>query len=163
MVFVHAVTHDRGTAQRFVEALIDAGFSPTEIGALRSSKSVVTELALEHKTGVGIAGPAGAILGVALGVFATAQGLVEGPLGSVPSGMVLGGAVGALLGTLAGLAFWRDVVRIPATAFDDGSVLLLGVSTNPGRVQLAESALRSAGADAVHMSQTPGVRAPHAS
>jgi hypothetical protein len=133
-----------------VGELVGAGFTASDIGALIGGARDVETLSMQHKTGV----TAGALLGGALGaVGGGAVALVGGfallalgPLVAALQGAAIGGAAGTLAGTLGGLGFWKDEIDFPQDAFEAGAVLL-GVTTNDARVDLAREALCKAGAE----------------
>jgi uncharacterized membrane protein len=75
----------------------------------------------------------------------------------VINGLLVGGALGALLGTLAGLGVWREKIEFPSRAFEEGAVLL-GVNTHEARIDDAKHALERAGADIVRIASTMNPR-----
>lgn len=146
--FVHALFPDRQAAAKAVDALVNANFSPREVGALvANDRMEVKELVVERKTIVRGGALIGIILGAPIGMLTLAAfGLIAltSPLEAL-QGAAVGGVVGLLAGTLGGLGYWKHVIDFPRDAFKTGTVLV-GVATNRGRVQQAREALGMAGA-----------------
>jgi hypothetical protein len=144
--FVYAVFRDEKRAVRAVRGLIDAAFPTRDINALLRAGGSTEELAPAHHTGIRRGALLGAALGIGGGALVASGGLlIAGPLFIGLQGAALaGGALGSLLGTLAGLAHWNDQIEFPEHAFRRGSVLI-GVTTNDGRAGLALEILLAAG------------------
>jgi hypothetical protein len=153
--FVHAFYRDESSATTAVGQLLEAGFTTGDIGALLGQGPDAKELPLEHKTGLATGALLGGVLGaVGGGTVALTGGfalLALGPLFALFQGALAGGAAGSLAGTLGGLAFWKDEIDFPKRAFESGGVLL-GVTTNDARVDLAREVLRHAGAETSYVS-----------
>lgn len=149
-LFVHAVFLQEAGAADAVKALLDAHFPPDKIGALMCDASSVTELDIVHKTGIARGAGLGAAIGVVGGALVTVSGLLLlGPAFLALEGALAGGALGTLAGTLGGLAYWNDEIEFPIDAFEKGAVLV-GVSTESSRANVARDALLFSGADQVH-------------
>lgn len=158
MVFVHAVFNDEPHAARAVQELVNAKFSGHDIGALMCNRSGVQELEVGHKTGMGVGAALGGVVGAVGGALAVSGGLIlAGPVFLALEGMLAGGALGTLAGTLGGLGFWREEVEFPKAAFENGAVLI-GVTVEDGRMEDAANALRRAGASDIRMSSKPEAR-----
>jgi hypothetical protein len=153
--FVHAFYRDEPSATAAVRQLLEAGFTIADIGALIGQGPNAEVLPTKHKTGLGPGALLGGVLGaVGGGVLALTGGLAllaVGPLFAALEGALAGGAAGTLAGTLGGLGFWKDDIDFPPHAFDGGAVLL-GVTTNEARVDLAREVLRRAGAETSYVS-----------
>lgn len=168
MVFVHAVFNDEPHAAKAVQELVNAKFSANDISALMCNRSGVTELEMGHKTGMKVGAAVGAVLGGVGGALAVTGGLVlAGPVFLALEGLVAGGALGTVAGTLGGLGFWKEEVEFPKHAFENGAVLI-GVNANEGRIAEASAALERAGASDIRQSTQEKAKsaataaAPHA-
>jgi hypothetical protein len=149
--FVHALYRDEPSATAAVRQLVDAGFATSDIGALIGQGPDAQTLPLDHKTGLVAGALLGGVLGVVGGsVLALTGGfglLALGPLFTALEGALVAGAGGTLAGMLGRLAYWNDEIEFPQDAFEAGAVLL-GVTTNDGRVHLAREILRRTGTEA---------------
>jgi hypothetical protein len=164
MIFVHAVFNSEATAAKAVQELVNARFSGHDISALMTNRSGVQELEIGHKTGMGVGAVLGGVLGAVGGALAVTGGLVlAGPVFLALEGMLAGGAMGTLAGTLGGLGFWKEEIDFPRAAFENGAVLI-GVNADDARVTDAEEALTRAGAtDIRHSSKGEAQQAAEAS
>lgn len=159
MVFVHAVFNTELRAARAVQELVNAKFPTEGISALMVNRSGVEELEVSHKTAMGPGAALGAVFGAVGGALAVTGGLVlAGPVFLALEGVLAGGALGTVAGTLGGLGFWKDEVDFPKHAFENGAVLI-GVNTEDGRIEDARTALKSAGATEIRMTSKPEARA----
>jgi hypothetical protein len=155
MVFVHAVFSSESAAAKAVQELVNARFSAHEISALMCQRSGVQELEIGHKTGMGVGAALGGVLGAVGGALAISGGLVlAGPVFLAVEGMVAGGVMGTLAGTLGGLGFWKEEIDFPKDAFDNGAVLI-GVNCGDERIDEASEALQRAGATEIRRSTKP--------
>jgi hypothetical protein len=155
MVFVHAVFHNEPAAARAVEELVNAKFSGHDISALMCNPKGVRELEIGHKTGMGVGAVLGGVFGAIGGALAVTGGLVlAGPVFLALEGMLAGGAMGTLAGTLGGLGFWKEGVEFPRAAFENGAALV-GVNVQDERVEAASEALKRAGATEIRTSSKP--------
>lgn len=151
--FAHAFFRDGERASEAVRQLLEAHFGSDAIGVLMMRGDEVHELPMKHKTFVPHGVALGAVLGAAAGA-ATMSGiglLAAGPLLLALQGAAAGTAIGSVGGALGGLGFWRDEVDFPSDAFVNGAVLV-GVVTNPGRLDDARKVLAAAGADETYVS-----------
>jgi len=155
MVFVHAVFNNETASAKAVQELVDAKFAGHDISALMSNRSGVTELEIGHKTGMGVGAVLGGVLGAVGGALAVTGGLVlAGPVFLALEGLVAGGAMGTVAGTLGGLGFWKEEIDFPKQAFENGAVLV-GVNCNEERLGTASEALKRAGATEILQSSKP--------
>lgn len=151
-VFVSAVYLQEGDAANAVRALLSAHFPSDKVGALMCQRETFRELGVTHKTGVGVGAGLGVVLGAVGGAVIAVSGLLlAGPAFLAIEGALAGGAFGSLAGTLGGLGFWKDEVDFPTDAFEKGAVLV-GISTDGKRVELARATLLEAGAVQVQVS-----------
>jgi hypothetical protein len=152
MIFVHAVFNSEAGAAKAVQELVNAKFSGQDISALMTNRSGVQELDIGHKTGMGVGAVLGGVLGAVGGALAVSGGLVlAGPVFLALEGMLAGGVMGTLAGTLGGLGFWKEEIEFPRSAFENGAVLI-GVNTEEARVDDAAAALKRAGATEIRQS-----------
>jgi hypothetical protein len=152
MVFVHAVFNSETGAAKAVQELVNARFAGHDISALMCNRSGVQELEIGHKTGVGVGAVLGGVLGAVGGALAISGGLVlAGPVFLALEGMLAGGVMGTLAGTLGGLGFWKEEIDFPRQAFENGAVLI-GVTSDDARIEDAANALKRAGATEIRQS-----------
>jgi uncharacterized membrane protein len=155
MVFVHSVFHDEVTAAKAVQELVNAKFSGHDISALMINPNSVRELEVGHKTGMGVGAVLGGVFGAVGGALAVSGGLVlAGPVFLALEGMLAGGAMGTLAGTLGGLGFWKEDIDFPKSAFENGAALV-GVNVHDERVEAASEALRRAGSTEIRTTSKP--------
>lgn len=155
MVFVHAVFNSETAAAKAVQELVNAKFSANDISALMTNRSGVQELEIGHKTGIGVGAVLGGVFGAIGGALAVTGGLVlAGPVFLALEGMVAGGAMGTVAGTLGGLGFWKEEIDFPKQAFENGAVLI-GVNVGDERIEDASEALKRAGAGEIRQSTKP--------
>ncbi|HKP57140.1 MAG TPA: hypothetical protein VJV78_10480 [Polyangiales bacterium] len=158
MVFVHAVFNTEASAARAVQELVNAEFSGNDISALMCNRDGVQELEVGHKTAMIPGAALGAVFGAIGGALAVSGGLVlAGPVFLALEGMMAGGALGTLAGTLGGLGFWREEIAFPTAAFENGAVLL-GVCVGDSRIEDASKALKRAGAQEIRISSQQEAR-----
>jgi len=147
-IFVHGLFEEEASAAVAVRSLVDAHFEPDQISALMRVATDVEEASPSFKMAVG----SGAVLGSALGVvggalLALGGLLVAGPLFAG----VAGGLGGALAGGLSGLGRWTDEIDFPKQV--QRGMILIGVSTQPGRADQARAALLGAHPERIHVSK----------
>ncbi|MEY4583178.1 MAG: hypothetical protein RL701_7881 [Pseudomonadota bacterium] len=150
--FAHAIYRDTEHASKAVRQLIEAHFTSDAIGVLMVRGNEVEELPMKHKTFVPHGVALGALFGAAAGAV-TMSGiglLAAGPLLLALQGAAAGTAIGSVGGALGGLGFWRDEVDFPSDAFEQGAVLV-GVVTNPERLDDAQRVLKLSGADETYV------------
>jgi hypothetical protein len=158
MIFVHAVFNSETGAAKAVQELVNAKFSAHDISALMCNRSGVQELEIGHKTGMGVGAVLGGVFGAVGGALAVTGGLVlAGPVFLALEGMLAGGAMGTLAGTLGGLGFWREEIDFPRSAFENGAVLI-GVNSDDSRIEDASDALKRAGATSIRRSSKPAAQ-----
>jgi len=148
--FVHGLFRDEAGAALAVRKLVDSHFEPNQISALMrvGTDPLASELKPAFKLATGPGAALGASLGAIGGALLALGGfLVAGPLFAG----ALGGAGGALAGVLGGLGRWTDEIDFPDQV--DARMILVGVSTQPGRVKAALAALARANPERVHVSK----------
>lgn len=153
---VYAIFGTEEQAERAVKALVDEEFAAANIHVLMrddTRRDHVRSVKVETKTLIAPGVALGATLGAVGGALVAVGGgfLAAGPLVALLYGAVSGGAAGTIVGTLAGLGYWRDVVDFPAHSLDKGGILV-GVNANAqGQIERARKALKAAGADHVEL------------
>jgi hypothetical protein len=157
---VYASFRDPKRATTAIEALVDADFSSRDISAYSSDGE---EIEVEHQTGMPRGALIGGLAGAVIGSFVTSYGLMlAGPLEFMAQGAVAGLALGALAGTLGGLAFWKKTIRFPKAAFAHGPAQI-EVRVPEARAANARAVLEQSGGDSVRESTSdarpdPGLR-----
>jgi hypothetical protein len=152
---VTAVCRSPASAKRAVEALVNARFPDETISVVAREGAELREFPIDRRTAVPQGAATGAVGGAALGLILSAIPgggiLAAGPALTALQGMGAGTALGSLLGTLAGLGWWKVDVEIPADELQAGAYLV-GVGAPLPRAPEAIDALRRAGAERVHCS-----------
>jgi hypothetical protein len=142
--FTYALFVDEKRAARAVQGLVDASFPTRDSSALLRSDEATRELELSHHTGIQRGAVLGGVLGLSGGALVATGGLLGPVLVALQGAALAGGALGSLLGALAGLAHWNDEIEFPDNAFRRGGVLI-GVSAPEDQAPLALQILLSAG------------------
>ncbi|MGI8587493.1 MAG: DUF2382 domain-containing protein [Chloroflexia bacterium] len=166
---VVGVFNDQARAERAIEDLKAAGYSPADIGILMQNKEGAADLAASTgtKAGEGAAtgatagGLLGALGGLLVGLGALAipgigPVLAAGPLaaalgtvvGGTATGAILGAGVGALAGALVGLGIPEDEAKVYEDRFRQGRILVT-VKSGADRYVEAQQILRNAGAEQI--------------
>ncbi len=160
---ITATFESEAEARRAVDALIERHCSSTEVGVLRPGAGAPERprpfAGLRDGCLIGLA--VGAIAGAA-GAMLLGQGWIHGPaldpVAAMPTqlaavqGFLWGGAGGALLGALIGLAGWHEKVS-PPTA--DRGPFVVGVLARGQRLAELRRVLVDLGGHAVHVRE-PG-------
>lgn len=143
-LFVHALYDDELSAQRAVEALVDAHFPADEVSVLMRGEHGTRDVPVVQE----IRGPRGALIGAVLGATLGATGfggfLAIGPLLTALQATTAGALFGGFAGTVGGLGFWETEADFPKKHLERGGVLV-GVSTYAAREAAARAALEKTG------------------
>lgn len=149
---VTALCRTAAGARRAVEGLVEARFPDETISVVARDGACLKEFAVDRRTAVPAGLATGAATGAAVGLILSAipgAGVVAaGPALTALQGLGAGTALGSLLGTLAGLGWWKVAVEIPADEIQAGA-FLVGVQVPAARAPQAIDALRRAGAERV--------------
>jgi hypothetical protein len=156
MTQAKANLEDEAHARKAVDMLIQASFTPDVIHVHAHDPRVREELPIRHKTRIPFFTTVGTVIGVVAGVvlgvlisIGVVPSLgdplgVEGSALPIVTGLVLGAGMGAVWGALAGLAFWRKELHVPAAAKNDS--IEIAVQAGDKRAEEARRILREAGA-----------------
>ena len=150
---------DRTTVSDAINVLHKAGYRPTDISVLSSDNQGSKDFALMKRSkaleGAAAGAPVGALIGAALAWFASIQsgtiaGLVPlvaaGPILTALAGAGAGGALGWLVGLLAGSRLTEYVAKRYAGRIRRGGILLSVHCDSQEWSNRAKTALRETGA-----------------
>lgn len=135
---VTGVFRDEAKASDAFNELVEQEFDPQEIAVARYESGRVTEIPVEHHTGVPVGVGVGVALGAAIGAVVAAS-LADFSAGQ---GAFAGALFGGIVGALGGLAFWW---KQPDLEPAEGDVLV-GVTTGRRRASLVRGVLARCGA-----------------
>jgi hypothetical protein len=152
---ITALCEDTQSAQRVVASLLELGIAERDVSVILVDRGEVHEADVEHKTrvsqGAAVGGATGAVVGLGLVAIGGVPGLfAAGPVLAALQGLGGGAAAGFLAGTLAGLAWWRSEVDVPAE-LANASGVVVGVPISAERIEKAEETLKAAGAKRIYV------------
>ena len=156
---VFGIFPNRSYAESAVDALVDAGFSTSDISVLLPDQPSTKEFAHEKSTkapegtttGVVAGGTIGGSLGLLAGIGALAiPGLgpfiAAGPIMTTLAGIGAGGAVGGLVGALVGMGIPEYEAKRFEGRVKDGGVLLSTHCDTSAEIVRAKQVLKNLGA-----------------
>lgn len=156
---VMGIYPDRTTVSDAVNVLHKAGYRPMDISVLLSDNQGTKDFAHEKHTkashGAAIGAAAGAVVGAALAWFISARPttytnlgplVAAGPMLATLAGAGAGGAVGWIVGLLAGLRLTEYVAKRYAGRIRRGGILLSVHCDSPEWCDRAKTTLRDTGA-----------------
>jgi hypothetical protein len=153
----YAVFHDAGSAQKAVDALVAAHFDADEIRVLARAGARMQPLPIKLRLGFRRSIPTGVVLGgigCAIAVPILGPAWLEG-WHAVLLGVLVGAALGWVLGAIGGLSFWNEQIDFAAAAKGPRCMFLVGVETfSMSRLRAAQRALRDTALG-------PGMHDPH--
>jgi len=157
---VFGIFKTRDQAERAVDALLAAGYSPNDISVLMPDQHSSKEFAHEKNTkapegtatGVAAGGAIGGTLGLLAGIGALAiPGLgpfiAAGPIMGALAGLGAGGAVGGLIGALAGMGIPEYEAKRYEGRIKDGGILLSVHCDTSEEISKAKDVLERMGAE----------------
>ena len=147
---VYGIYQSQASAERAVDALVQAGFTNNDISVLMPDQDSTREFAHENSTkapegaatGAATGGALGGTLGLLAGIGALAIPgvgplIAAGPIVGALAGLGAGGAVGGLVGALVGMGLPEYEAKRYEGRVKDGGVLL---SVHAATSELAKSA-----------------------
>ena len=150
------------SADSATDALVRAGFAPSEISALLpdnlGAKEIGTEKATKAPEGATAGAGSGAVLGGALGLLAGMGALAipgagpliaAGPIMAALAGVGVGGAVGGLTGALIGLGIPEYEAKRYEGRMQKGGVLLSVHCDTSDQIKRAKEIMKNTGAEDV--------------
>jgi hypothetical protein len=148
------------SADSATDALVRAGFPPSDISALLpdnlGAKEIGTEKATKAPEGATTGAGSGAVLGGALGLLAGMGALAipgvgpliaAGPILATLAGVGVGGAVGGLTGALIGLGIPEYEAKRYEGRMQKGGVLLSGHCDTSDQIKRAKEIMKNTGAE----------------
>ena len=157
---VFGIYPGRAQAEHAVDALLQAGFTNSDISVLLPDSTSTRDLAHEKHTkapegattGAAAGGVVGGTLGLLVGIGALAiPGLgpfiAAGPIMATLAGLGAGGAVGGLIGALAGMGVPEYEAKRYAGRVKDGGVLLSAHCDTAQEITTAKEVLKRTGAE----------------
>jgi hypothetical protein len=162
---VFGIYSDRPEAERGADALIEAGFSRSDISVLMPDTQSTRAFAAEKNTkapegtttGVLSGGAVGGTLGLLAGIGALAipgvgPFIAAGPIMGTLAGIGAGGALGGLVGALVGMGIPEYEAKRYEGRVKDGGVLLSVHCDSSEKVGRAKDVLKQSGAEDVSSS-----------
>jgi hypothetical protein len=157
---VFGIFPSRTQAERTVEALVQGGFSNSDISVLLPDTQGTKDFAHEKSTkapegtttGVATGGTIGGTLGLLAGIGALAipgvgPFIAAGPIMGALAGLGVGGAVGGLVGALVGMGIPEYEAKRYEGRVKDGGVLLSVHCATSDEITRAKDILKRNGAD----------------
>jgi hypothetical protein len=134
---VFGIYSSREAAERAADAIVNAGFSPSDISVLLpenlGNRAIGTEKSTKAPEGAAAGGTAGAVLGGTLGLLAGVGALAipgvgplvaAGPIMATLAGAGVGGAVGGITGALVGMGIPEYEAKRYEGRIQKGGILL---------------------------------------
>src|SRR6202035_5281736 len=157
---VFGIYSSREAAERATDAIVNAGFSSSDISVLlpenMGKRAIGTEKATKAPEGATAGGTTGAVLGGTLGLLAGIGALAipgvgpliaAGPIMAALAGLGVGGAVGGLVGALVGMGIPEYEAKRYEGRVKDGGVLLSVHCDTSDEIGRAKNLLKQTGAE----------------
>ena len=171
---VFGIYSSREAAERAADAIVNAGFSPSDISALLpenlGKRAIGTEKSTKAPEGAAAGGTTGAVLGGTLGLLAGIGALAipgvgpliaAGPIMATLAGMGVGGAVGGVAGALVGMGIPEYEAKRYEGRIQKGGILLSVHCASSDEVKRAKEIMQRTGAEDISSTgeaSTPGDR-----
>src|SRR5579859_7509276 len=159
---VFGIYSTRNAAENAADAIVNAGFTTSDISVLLpenlGSKPIATEKATKAPEGATTGGGTGAVLGGALGLLAGIGALAipgvgpliaAGPIMAALAGVGVGGAVGGFTGALIGLGIPEYEAKRYEGRIQKGGILLSVHCDTSEEIKRAKDVLKTTGAEDV--------------
>jgi hypothetical protein len=159
---VFGIYSTRNAAENAADAIVNAGFTTSDISVLLpenlGSKPIATEKATKAPEGATTGGGTGAVLGGALGLLAGVGALAipgvgpliaAGPIMAALAGMGVGGAIGGITGALIGMGIPEYEAKRYEGRLQKGGILLSVHCTSSDEVKRAKEILERTGGEDV--------------
>ena len=159
---VFGIYNSRGTAERAADAIVNAGFSPSDISVLLpenlGNRAIGTEKSTKAPEGAAAGGTTGAVLGGTLGLLAGIGALAipgvgpliaAGPIMATLAGIGAGGAIGGVAGALVGMGIPEYEAKRYEGRIQKGGILLSVHCSSSEEVKRAKEILSRTGAEDV--------------
>jgi Protein of unknown function (DUF3341) len=161
-IAVFGIYSSRQSAERAADAILSAGFSPTDISALLpedfANRAIGTDKATKAPEGATAGGATGALLGGTLGLLAGIGALAipgvgpmiaAGPIMAALAGMGVGGTIGGIAGALAGLGIPEYQAKRYEGRIQKGGILLSVHCASSDQVKRAKEIMERTGAEEI--------------
>jgi hypothetical protein len=160
-------------AERAADAIVKAGFSPSDISVLlpenMGNRAIGTEKATKAPEGATAGGTTGALLGGTLGLLAGIGALAipgvgpliaAGPIMATLAGVGMGGAIGGIAGALVGMGIPEYEAKRYQGRIQKGGILLSVHCSTSDEVKRAKEIMERTGAEDISSTSeapaTPG-------
>jgi hypothetical protein len=157
---VFGIYPSREAAERGADAIVNAGFSSSDISVLlpenMGKRAIGTEKATKAPEGATAGGTTGAVLGGTLGLLAGIGALAipgvgpliaAGPIMATLAGLGVGGAIGGITGALVGMGIPEYEAKRYEGRIQKGGILLSVHCTSSDEVKRAKQILESTNAE----------------
>ncbi len=161
-IAVFGMYDDRGRLEATIDALVAAGFRPSDMSALLPDASGTREIATEKHTkapegaavGAAAGGAIGGTLGLLVGIGALAIPgigplIAAGPIVAALAGAGAGGAVGTLTGSLIGMGIPEFEAKKYESVLHSGKMLLAVHADDKDWAKRAKEVLERNGAQQI--------------
>jgi hypothetical protein len=159
---VFGIYSSRDTAERAADAIVNAGFSPSDISVLLpenlGNRAIGTEKATKAPEGATAGGGTGAVLGGTLGLLAGIGALAipgvgpliaAGPIMATLAGVGVGGAIGGITGALVGMGIPEYEAKRYEGRIQKGGILLSVHCASSDEVKRAKEIIERTGGEDV--------------
>src|SRR5579859_874936 len=159
---VFGIYSTRNAAENAADAIVNAGFTTSDISVLLpenlGSKPIATEKATKAPEGATTGGGTGAVLGGALGLLAGIGALAipgvgpliaAGPIMAALAGMGVGGAIGGVTGALVGMGIPEYEAKRYEGRLQKGGILLSVLCSTSDEVKRAKEIIERTGGEDV--------------
>jgi hypothetical protein len=157
---VFGIYSSRESAERAADAIVQAGFSASDISALLpenlGNRAIGTEKATKAPEGATAGGTAGAVLGGTLGLLAGVGALAipgvgpliaAGPIMATLAGAGVGGAIGGITGALVGMGIPEYEAKRYEGRIQKGGILLSVHCASSDEVKRAKETMERTAAE----------------
>src|ERR1700739_3331857 len=157
---VFGIYSTREAVERAADAIVNAGFSTSDISVLLpenlGKRAIGTEKATKAPEGATAGGTTGALLGGALGMLAGIGALAipgvgpliaAGPIMAALAGVGVGGAVGGFTGALVGLGIPQNEAKRYEGRIQKGGILLSVHCDTSDEIKRAKEIMKNTGAE----------------
>src|SRR6202040_485837 len=156
---VFGIYSNREAAERAADAIVKAGFSPSDISVLLpenlGNRSIGTEKSTKAPEGAAAGGGTGAVLGGTLGLLTGIGALAipgvgpliaAGPIMATLAGLGVGGAIGGITGALVGMGIPEFEAKRYEGRIQKGGILLSVHCTSSDEVKRAKQVMEGTNA-----------------
>jgi hypothetical protein len=170
---VFGIYSSREAAERATDAIVNAGFSSSDISVLLpenlGKRAIGTEKATKAPEGATAGGTTGAVLGGTLGLLAGIGALAipgvgpliaAGPIMATLAGLGVGGAIGGITGALVGMGIPEYEAKRYEGRIQKGGILLSVHCASSDEVKRAKQILEGTNAEDISSTSEASVDKP---